>query len=284
MKKKNESYTEQHILFPFSDFKILVLNSKARAIEKAFHEEIEIKYFYQGTSTLMINNDVIVANPGDITVVNPFEIHSNINIGHVGGKYISIILYIDFLRELNPSGLDLRHALITKGQKFYNHITNNVRLQTIMRRVFEEFTDQKVNYRLVIYSLVTELFALLLRDYINKEKAITTPKTHNKRAELISPALSKIFKDYNEKITVEELAKLCNVTKYHFCRLFKEETGLSVIQYIISYRISIAETMLKSTDNSIENVAYSCGFEDVSYFYRTYKKLKGISPMKARKQ
>ena len=42
--------------------------------------------------------------------------------------------------------------------------------------------------------------------------------------------------------------------------------------------------MLKTTDISVENVAYLCGFDDVSYFYRTYKKLKGVSPMKARKQ
>lgn len=284
MKNKNETYTEQHIPFPLNDFKILVSDGKTRAIEKAFHEDIEIKYFYQGTSTLMIDSDVIVANPGDVTVVNPFEVHSNVNIGHVDGKYISVILNIDFLKELNPNGLDLRRALITKGQKFYNHITNNERLQTIILRVSNEIAEQKENYRLVVYSLMTEFFALLLRDYINKEKSITTPKTHTKRAELISPALAKIFKDFAQKITVEELAELCSVTKYHFCRLFKEETGLTAIQYVNAYRISIAETMLKSTDDNIEDIAYACGFDDVSYFYRCFKNLKGVSPKKARSE
>ena len=56
------------------------------------------------------------------------------------------------------------------------------------------------------------------------------------------------------------------------------------IQYIINYRISLAETLLKTTDNTIEEIAYACGFEDVSYFYRCYKKIKGVSPKKSRKQ
>ena len=284
MKTKNEKFSQQNISFPHGDFKIIIGGGKSRAFDKAFHEEIEIKYFYEGVSTLMIDKNVIVAKPGDVTIVNPFELHANVEIGQTQGKYISIILSIDFLKELNPNGLDLRRALILKGVKFYNHVSNNERLQTIIKRAYDEITEEKENYRLVVYGLITEFFAILLRDYVNAEKPTYNAETYTKRAEVISPALSKIFKDYNEKITVEELAKLCNVSKYYFCRLFKEETGLSVIQYIISYRISIAETMLKSTDNSVESVAYLCGFDDVSYFYRTYKKLKGVSPMKARKQ
>ena len=284
MKTKNEKLSKQYIPFPHGDFKIIIGGGKSRSFDKAFHEEIEIKYFYEGVSTLMIDKNVIVARRGDVTIVNPFELHANVEIGHTQGKYISVILSIDFLKELNPNGLDLRRALILKGVKFYNHVSNDERLQTIIKRVYDEITEEKENYRLVVYGLMTEFFALLLRNYVNTEKPIYKAETYTKRAEIISPALSKIFKDYNEKITVEELAKLCSVSKYYFCRLFKEETGLSVIQYIISYRISIAETMLKSTDNSVENVAYSCGFDDVSYFYRTYKKLKGVSPMKARKQ
>ena len=150
MKNLHQTLTEQQILFPSPDFKIIVADGKARANEKAFHEEIEIKYFYQGTSTIMIDEDVIVTKPGDITIVNPFEIHSTINIGQESGKYISLILNIDFLKEQNPNGLDLRRELILKGQKFINRIENDKRLQTIIPRVFEEFKDKKENYKLLM--------------------------------------------------------------------------------------------------------------------------------------
>ena len=51
---------------------------------------------------MMIDSDMIVAKPGDITIVNSFEVHSNVNIGYEDGKYISIILNLDFLKE-HPS-------------------------------------------------------------------------------------------------------------------------------------------------------------------------------------
>ena len=284
MKKIKEELSEQRISFPFSDFKILVSDSKVRANEKAFHEEIEIKYFYEGVSTLIVDKDIIVANPGDITIVNPFEIHANVDIGRSNAKYLSIILNLDFLKELNPNGLDLRKAFVSSGKKLYNHIANNQRLQSIILRVNEEIKGEKENYRLVVYALITELFALLLRDYVNNEKVLYKAEKYTKRADLISPALTKIFEDFNKKITVKELADLCSVSEYHFLRTFKKETGFTVIQYIINYRISLAETLLKTTNNTIEEIAYACGFEDVSYFYRCYKKIKGVSPKKSRKQ
>ena len=284
MKKIKEELSEQRISFPFSDFKILVSDSKVRVNDKAFHEEIEIKYFYEGVSTLIIDKDIIVANPGDITIVNPFEIHANVDIGRSNAKYLSIILNLDFLKELNPNGLDLRKAFVSSGKKLYNHIANNQRLQSIILQVNEEIKGEKENYRLVVYALITELFALLLRDYINNEKVLNKAEKHTKRADLISPALTKIFEDFDKKITVKELADLCSVSEYHFLRTFKKETGFTAIQYIINYRISLAETLLKTTENTIEEIAYACGFDDVSYFYRCYKKIKGVSPKKSRAQ
>ena len=284
MKKIKQELSEQYIPFPLSDFKILVSDSKVRANEKAFHEEIEIKYFYEGVSTLIIDEDIIVANPGDITIVNPFEIHANVDIGQPDGKYLSIILNLDFLKELNPNGLDLRKAFVTSGKKLCNHIANNTRLQTIIKQVSEEIKHEKENYKLVVYALITELFALLLRDYVNNEKVLNKAEKYTKRADLISPALTKIFRDFNKKITVKELSDLCNISEYHFVRTFKKETGLTAIQYIINYRISLAETLLKTTESTIEEIAYSCGFDDVSYFYRCYKKIKGVSPKKSRIQ
>ena len=283
MKKNKEELSKQLIPFPSSNFKIIVNDGTSKVFNKAYHEEIELKYFYEGVSTVMVDNNVIATKPGDIIVINPFEIHSNVNIGKLTGKYVSIIIDIDFLKELNPNGLDLRRALISKGYKFKNYIENDLRLQNIINRVAEENASKQENYKLVIYGLMTEFFIILMRNYINETKCLLPSETHSKIADLITPALSKIFKDYSQKITVEELADLCSVTKYHFCRSFKKETGLTVVQYIINYRISVAEVMLKTTDNNIEDIAYACGFDDVSYFYRCYKKVKGTSPKKSRK-
>ena len=142
---------------------------------------------------------------------------------------------------------------------------------------------EKVHYEAPPANILDKEMKTFL-DYINNEKVLNKAEKHTKRADLISPALTKIFEDFNKKITVKELADLCSVSEYHFLRTFKKETGFTAIQYIINYRISLAETLLKTTENTIEEIAYACGFDDVSYFYRCYKKIKGVSPKKSRAQ
>ena len=278
MKKIKSEFLAQEISFSEPDFKIVVHNRISTITKRAFHEAIEIKYFYQGRGMQMIDNDIIIANPGDITIANPYEIHTNTETELYKGNYFILLIDLDFFMEYNPKGIDLRNILIAKGQKFNNCIRDNNRMQTIILRIVEELSEKKEHYRLIVYSLMSELFALLLREEINQDKSRVSPLEGIKRASLIAPALSKIFADYDKRITVDELANLCKISKYHFCRMFKEEMGVTAVQYITRYRIALAEAMLKDEEKNVDEIAYQCGFDDLSYFYRCYKKIKGHSP------
>ena len=59
---------------------------------------------------------------------------------------------------------------------------------------------------------------------------------------------------------------------------------MTVTQYIINYRISIADSLLKDEAQSIKSISETCGFGDVSYFYQCYKRVKGTTPGRTRKQ
>ena len=189
---------------------------------------------------------------------------------------------LDFLKEFAPGGLDLRQLFVSKGKRIEHYIRSDKRLSTIMMRVYEELSEKKENYKLVIYSLITELFVLLFRNYSKKESSASDLPSAGKAAELIAPALSRIFENYSKPMSLDELASLCNISKYHFSRIFKEEMKMTVVEYIISYRISLADVMLRDSEKSIEEIARECGFADISYFYRCYKRLKGTSPKRAR--
>ena len=189
-----------------------------------------------------------------------------------------IIVAIDFLTENNEKGIDLRNEMLVLGKKFVNRIENNAVLRDIIVRVFSEMSEQKPYYKTVVVGLISEFFALLFRDYVNKSKSRDSKGAIYKNADLIAPALSKIFREYNKELTIEELSKECNISKYHFCRVFKNEMKVSPIAYINNYRISLAEILLNKGDMTVEEVSTLCGFNDVSYFYRCYKKIKGQSP------
>ncbi|MBR2441650.1 MAG: AraC family transcriptional regulator [Clostridia bacterium] len=278
----NRNTPIQTIIFPDENFK-LVLGRTSDAVDKAYHEEVEIKYYTEGSSSLLINGNVILAKEGDITFVNPYEIHSNISLGEdKKGGYRSLIIGLDFFAPFNGQHLNLRKLFISDGVKVNNHVQGNRRLQSVFLRIIEELQEKKAHYRLVVRGLVEELFILLLRSELQEEKGeVKTEET--KQIAIIMPALSKIYTDYNSVITIEELAALCNVSKYHFCRIFKQAMGKTAVQYLVQYRIDLAEMLLKTTDKSIMEIAWQCGFFDESYFYRCYKKLKGVSPSLTRK-
>ena len=282
MKQKNKQTLHQNITYHSDDFKIIASSGNGHNYEKAFHEAIEIKLFYEGRSMIMIDSDIIVAEVGDITIANPNEIHTNIVNDSYKGKYYSLIIDLDFFADTGVSDMDLKHLLLAKHHKFNHHIKNNSRLNRIILRIHEEVTESKEYYRMIVANLLAEMFALLLRE----ELADTHGENHENmhKGDIISPALQKIFNDYSQNITIDDLAELCNISKYHFCRVFKQHMGMTVTQYIINYRISLADSMLKDENQSIKNIAETCGFGDVSYFYQCYKRVKGTSPGKARKQ
>ena len=98
----------------------------------------------------------------------------------------------------------------------------------------------------------------------------------------MAPAINKIRNEYAKKISIEELANLCGVSSCYFCRIFKQVTGVTALQYIIAYRLKVADAMLSNSDVSITEIANECGFEDVSYFCRCYKKFYHQLPGKKR--
>ncbi len=281
--EKNKNPYFQKIEFLSNDFKIRVKDDSPWIAEKAIHEEIEIKY-YEGECALMIGSDIILTKPGDITVVNPYEIHTNINIDKYAGRYTIMVIGIDFLDSVNRNVLNLRRILIEQGGKFDNLIRGDKRLQAIVARVVEEMRNEGAYYKLIVQNLISEFFALLIRDHFRSGDEILKDVSDVKQVKLISPALAKIHTEYFKVISVDELAELCNISKYHFCRVFKNVMGVTAVRYMNGYRVDIAETLLRDGRMTVAEVAWHCGFEDDSYFYRCYKKIKGIPPGKVRKK
>ena len=84
MTEERKEKTSNTIVFPDENFKIFSIAGGASDINsinsfsKVFHEEIEIKLFYEGSSTLLIGNDTILPSTGDVVIINPYEFHSTL--------------------------------------------------------------------------------------------------------------------------------------------------------------------------------------------------------------
>ncbi len=249
---------------------------------KDFHEEIEIKLFYEGSSTLLIGSESVVTEPGDVIFINPYEFHSTVGFGKQKGKYHLLIVGLDFFNNDNRDLLDLRYLFIKEQVRIQTLIRNDPTVSRIVADIVTELCGEKERYEQVVRGLMLQLFSLLLRDYKRNDAATYPADNRIRHYGIIYPAIRRIHTDYTEKLSIDELATLCNISKFHFCRIFKESTAMTAIQYQNECRLQIADTLLKTSDKSVREIAEHCGFDDVCYFSRCYKRRFGVSPLKRR--
>jgi AraC-like DNA-binding protein len=112
-----------------------------------------------------------------------------------------------------------------------------------------------------------------------KETLLDCPFT----TESIKKALVYITENY-ETATLEAVARYCGLSYNHFSASFKRIIGRSFTDYLDLIRINEAERLLLSTDNSVTDIAFSCGFSSSSHFISRFKSQKGITPGQFRKK
>ena len=100
----------------------------------------------------------------------------------------------------------------------------------------------------------------------------------------IKRILQYISIHYSEPLTVQKMAEMINLSDMYFGNLFKKETGLSFRYFLTQVRMNRAEEMLYSGEYKIHEIADACGFSDVFYFSRIFKKHRGITPSDATRQ
>ncbi len=99
-----------------------------------------------------------------------------------------------------------------------------------------------------------------------------------KFSKLVKEVCIYIMQNYSNKLNVEILAKQFFVSEGHLMRAFKKETNMTVIEFVMEYRIYIAKNLLKDKTNKIYDVAKKVGYEDTKYFSKVFKKMTGEAP------
>lgn len=133
--------------------------------------------------------------------------------------------------------------------------------------------DMEINTQL------SALLSLLMADSWHPDEA----KSGTKRTNMIE-IKNYLDENYTKKITLDDLAERYFINKFYLTRVFKEQFGVSIMDYLLSVRITEAKNMLRFTELSAEQIGIDCGIGDVYYFSRVFKKKEGIGIREYRKQ
>lgn len=239
------------------------------AFRGRWHEDIEILFIVKDTALVRLNNEVYTAGPGDIVVINSSVMHSII----AKDKYVTyhcLIIDKDFCEQFG--------FFIDE-----NHIMEQIRdpeIFALAENMGKEMGEKKDFYESAQIADALMILTLLFRRHLVLNYDF---KTENKNLKTVKEAIKYMRNHFREPLTLDEIAEEIGYSKYHFCRCFKEITGNTVVSYINDLRTNYARSQLISSDKSISDIAAECGFSDISYFTKTFKKHLGILPSKVKR-
>ena len=100
---------------------------------------------------------------------------------------------------------------------------------------------------------------------------------------MVQKAIEYINAHIHERLSIDETCHVLHVSKYYFCKKFKQSTGITVMNYILMTRIISAKNMLENSDLAIGEISSRCGFSSQSYFCRVFKDESGMTPLQYQK-
>ena len=277
--------THFYLQMPEPGFSVDIFLRKDRKnemrVKSHWHENIQLFFLVQGHAFIECGKNQIYAGPNSIVVINSNELHYMKSLSDDLTYYIiRFDPYFLFSNQVDLCQTKYIAPLSQNLISFNNLIENDNEILNCVNEMIREYFKKEIGYELSVKSYIYQLIVILMRGYINNiytKKEISTKVNNLKRFELV---FQYIELNYNEKILISDLSEMLNITTYHFCRLFKQLSGKTVIDYINNIRLEKAIPYLKEDKLNITEIALKCGFDDINYFSRIFKKYYNVSPTK----
>ena len=100
----------------------------------------------------------------------------------------------------------------------------------------------------------------------------------------VQQAIDYAERHYDSRFTLSDAASMCHYSMNYFSYIFKEQTGESFVSYLNSIRLKHAVKLLRDSESSVSDIAQACGFNDINYCIRLFKREYGMSPQAFRKK
>lgn len=154
-----------------------------------------------------------------------------------------------------------------------HHSTSIYQTLTMLTNLFRES-------KLVRESVLSEHITGMLNQLISQQQGCPDSSL---KTTAIDSTTSYMNKHFKEPLSLTFLASRVALSPYYFTRIFTEETGFTPHQYLIATRMNAAKFLLKSSETSIKDIAFTCGFNSESGFCSTFKKWENMTPSQYRK-
>ncbi|MHA2938820.1 AraC family transcriptional regulator [Vibrio sp. RC27] len=236
--------------------------------EKHAHEEYSLGVTLQGRQDFFAQRAFHKSSPGKVIIFNPEDVHD----GHSGGdaNLHYQMLYFrpeEMLCQFRALGVSSSHPLRVKGSVFDDPLLKH-QILNLSNLISTEQTS-KLEEEASIFQIAQSLVRL--------NGSLSAPILERRKDKLLLRAKEYIAANLNNDISIDDIANVASMSKFHFIRLFRSQFGITPHQYVLNCRINLAKKALDSGLSSVE-VAQLCGFADSSHLNRRFKSYFGMTP------
>lgn len=265
--------------FPFAFFYVDKDHSRYNMVPH-WHTEVELVRILEGEFHATLNSNLYTAHKGDIIFINSETVHH----GHpVDCVYECIVFHGDFLYSGKFDNLSFIKNILDcecRVKEFFP--LGSGKTHTALNGIFEAITADEAVRKFLVISAFYSFFATVYEQKEYEHNIGGSALANDKSIAMLKRILSFLRENYDRPITLETLSAAINKSPKYLGCFFKRMTGKTPIEYLNEYRIEKAVRKLRLTEASVTDIAFSCGFSDLSYFIKTFKKVKGTSPGKYR--
>lgn len=244
-----------------------------------WHMDVEIILVLEGSIKVGINDDSKVLNKGDMAIFGSTDIHY-LDSTNMSSKVNMIIFRPDIVGNSFgwSESFEFSNPFIDETAISKIKPENYKKMVDVFHSITSEMNNKETAYNLYIKGKLIELCALAIR-YLPSNNSDKMRK-NNRLPDIdrIKRAMKFIESNYAEDISLNYISQKVNFSTCYFSRMFKKFTGTNFGTYLSKIRIEHAELLIKTTSQSIAEIAFECGFNSVRTFNRTFKKLKGYTP------
>ncbi|WP_145950157.1 AraC family transcriptional regulator [Paenibacillus sp. Y412MC10] len=278
--------------FPFGMYLETVSGTQNRIPHT--HEYINLIYIVDGEGQHIYNDYRFQISKGDVFIIEPNKEHyyaacsdQTLEVYEVQFKPELLRNELEALVKVNPF-FDFFYVepFFRETVDFSLKLTLNpaeqIEFRMLLDLLAEEFTQKRLGYRVMIQTKLLGMFVYLSRCYERLDKVNILSCIDEQT--IIEKVSDFIQKHYAKAITLQQISRLSGMSQSTFTHHFKKIKGMSFLQYRNRVRCNAAKSLLALSNLKIITIASEVGFEDVSNFNKTFKRIEGISPREYRKQ
>lgn len=250
-------------------------------LSKHFEHAYQLTFVISGKVLYRVGDKEYEVERDGLIVLNTLEDHSLEVLEYPYERYIiqinpaffqQAVKYPEIISIFIKRPADFSHK-IKMTQLIWNQ------LYEVILEMEREYQEKRKYWELYVGALTATMFVTIFRECAG---VLSTLKMGTS-VDIAYKVLDYLEHCYTEKLTLDKIAADLFLNKHYISHVFKDETGYSPMEYVISLRMNKAKSLLAETDRSITDIAVACGYTNFTYFSRLFKKSTGISPSNFRK-